>query len=546
MSPSELVPAARTQAMADRPNVFVSYASEDFARTKTVPRHGFLEFYVDSPERRPPSRIRDVLRDNLKDSWHRLRRRGIEVPRESRKSADQIRAELEERMDQARAMLVLWSGSHRGSAWAGYEVSYFQTQHPDRPVFCVVIDHTPAPRDWRFLGDAGELTPERLKEAASAPPGRATRGLQSSDVTIADALRRPDRWSASARRWKVGTSIPELLHLKRKALAVDGVEEKAFLVRARRLALSICLAMAVALLLGMSLLLRLWPDDPVFARHAALAASLAWTCLAMAAIQASVVSALPAALLATIVGIGVEIALARFTHYKDGGAAAAASLGTFMGVLVCYEYRLGAPGASQAHVVRASWAWAAKNVLAGLGLAMVLAVGVIVLIAPARGHITGPRVPALALLLGVLPFAAVWAEVSRLGRLREFLRLGRRPACLLALVFVTLGVTIWLVNPSVHHGRPYSGFVAGGVAGLCVGSFYLGAGFLLGMKVTSEVRALASTSAVTFGLGALAVALPILNPPDDLNHEVGIICATYAAAFVASAVAARNFLKVRA
>jgi hypothetical protein len=522
-----------------RHDLFLSYATEDFARAQHA--HGRatdVDVFFDVPANRPPARIREIAFASLRSVWARLRPRK-ESAGPPMKSADEIRRLLEDRLDASNALWVLWSRSHRGSEWASHEIAYFQARHPRRPIFVQRLDQTETPADWSFVSDGTDLSKEKIR-ALTRETQAATDPVSAipapADASVGEALRRPQDWVARAARWRAGTNVPELVGLRARRQTDDRERQDALLASARRLVLLVGFLTACLLAAAVAGLLWLRPE-PVFARHAILAAATVWTCAAIVGLQASLVAVMPAVLAATAAGLVTQVAVTLLPDYRHGGAAGACAVGTFLGVVVAYEGLL-ARGRGQAlRLSAATWRWAIKYATVAALATLTIGLAVVVLIAPTNGRLHGPLLVPLALLLAVPPFVALWFEVSRWGRLREFFRHGLRPALVLVAVLLLLGLAIWIGSPTVDHGRLYSGFIAGAVAGFCLGCFYVAPGAVLGVQVTSDVRAWASAGGVAFALAALAVAVPLLNPGNDINHEVRVILLCYVGSFAVASLA---------
>jgi hypothetical protein len=522
--------------------VFISYATENHDDAAAVRDElaglAAPEIFCDLSASRPPGTVGELLRERLAA----LKRRftpPVSAPADVTrwKSAEEIRAMLEAHIGRSEAMLVLWSQSHRGSYWASREVSYFQARFPDRPIYFRALDQTPAPQRWRHVTSAWEALAAPQSDIPSEAGGSARGDTRS--VTTVEVLLAPRRWAARAAEWCAGTTVAELLRIGRLKAPSTTAERRAFLSSARRCALSATAVIAGFFLVAAWLVGRVRPE---LVRHCALIAVAAPAFAGIVAFQASLAAVVPAALTSAVVGFGTEWALARWTNYPYGGAAAGAMLGSFLITLVAYHRMLREDRGASTQLSYAARRWLLQSTVLGAAFVFVVALALVVILKPLNGKFLGPRALLAAVLLGILSFAALWSELARLGRMRDVFRSGLIPALGVLLGFVALGAAIALVHPPVDQTRVRGGLLAGAVVGLCAASAYVGPGAMLGARAPTELRAIASTCILSLTLGLLMLLLPLLDPDNKLNPErKGIYVAFTASIIVSSALWAAGF-----
>jgi len=308
--------------------------------------------------------------------------------------------------------------------------------------------------------------------------------------------------------------------------------------------LSAMLATGLLLMLTCLLLLTRRVDES-FARNAVAAVTALWTCCAFLGIQTSVAAVVPATIAGSLIGIGVELVTAFTTKDTHGGGSAGAAVGTFMGVAAAYQWHLSATRPGTRAIGATQWRWTLKAALVAICTVLILASLIAGLLVPTNGNLKGGLAVVVALLIAVVPFAAIWIEVSYWGRLKEFFRHGARPAATLLGAFLAIGSGIWLGHPGFQQSKVYGGFVAGPVSGLCVSVAYMMSAAILGTRMPPHVRALGAVSGVMVSLVCLAILLPLILPGFNINDEVWLIVVSCAVAMGAGGLIAKCWLRGR-
>ena len=528
--------------MDEHYDVFVSYASEDYAKALEQSRQlGELAVFLDEIENRPASTALGVVKANLRRVCGRLFLG--EKPEQLAKTDDEIRGWLRSKMDRSKSILVIWSYSHRGSYWANEEISYFEGKYPGRRVFYVKVDPIEAPEGWAFLDDARELTREQLNATPQPLGGEPKQGeqLESTKPGVPELLLHPGRWIRRAAERHAGTSFSELVRLRVR----HGEDARCLdLTRSVRNAILLALAVTGLLLISASVFLLSGGRDKSFARNAVLAVTSLWICLGLTGIQTSAAATVPALATGSLIGLVVEVITATTTKDTHGGGAAGAATGAFMGVAAAYQWHLSTSRPGRRALGSTEWGWVAKTVALATGVVVALASVIAGLLVPTHGNLRGGLTLVIVALLALVPFVAIWVEVSYWGRLKEFLRHGSAPAATLLCTFLIVGAGIWVGNPSVKQSTWPGGLVGGPVAGLCVSIMYMLPAAILGTRMPPHVRVLGAVSAVMVALTSLAFLLPVILPDANINEEVWLIVSSFAAALLGGGLLANRWLQL--
>ena len=204
-------------------DAFISFAAEDEnlaerleealradgLRVFRTPLRGAPEdvFPISSPWRR----WRSV------EHWSTRIRRAV-----PRLSEEELDARLASALDASPVLVVLWSGSHRGSTWCRREIDYFHRCHPTRPVIVVPADGCPISEtlrahheDWveadsfdqipnktaEYVASALTRKPSALRRSGDGslrvPTPTASPGDELRGLSLRNLFTRPRRWATS-------------------------------------------------------------------------------------------------------------------------------------------------------------------------------------------------------------------------------------------------------------------------------------------------------------------------------------------------------------
>lgn len=136
---------------------FLSYSHEDSRAALRL--HRALENYVvprrlvglDSPFGPIPQRLWPIFRD-----------------RDELKPGGRLGSDVEHALELSRSLIVLCSPTAAASTWVEAEIAAFETQQPDAPLFCVILDGEPLAKDA-----ADECLPPALHARYAGTPGMA-------------------------------------------------------------------------------------------------------------------------------------------------------------------------------------------------------------------------------------------------------------------------------------------------------------------------------------------------------------------------------------
>lgn len=512
-------------------DVFISYAAEDGAGALTLAvtlRTKGLRCYLYTPARAATSSVLRLLADRLGALFQCNRAEGTQASTSGVDSSPDYSEPLAAKLERAASVLVLWSQSHRGSFWSRWEVAHFERTYPQRPIFVLPVDGTslswPSPQ-WRSLDTADQLTPAHI-----ARPGNDASQAASADLaalTLRQAVLDPLAWTIAVGRLRSGTSWLELmrLHILNRE---QPTEAASMALRTSVRLLSIALAASAMLCIIAILLVLYWGDNIDFARHHALILIMSWGLVPIVGMQAPVAALALAALLATALGLAVEVSLGHAFGYPHAEPAASAALGTFFGILGAYEWSFRSRSADCTPIFRYSKRLLAVGALAGLATTLVIMLCAALALAPQQGNLEGPLTVPIALALTVLPGIAVWQEMSRGGRGREALKRGVIPMLGCLAVGGAIGAIVWTSALKLpHHGNVHSGLVAGAIAAICVGAAHVAPGFVLGVGVPAEIRTVTSIFCVSLSFLALHPLLSWTHPGDKLLANLGAAYLAY-------------------
>lgn len=529
--PQEQVLLRFDDAAADpQIDVFISYATDDLDRAKAIAatlRAKNLSVFIDVPTAANLTPIQRFAR-SLTRRWQEPA-----VPEDQRYTDDVIQKMLETWLANAKSVLVLWSRSHRGSAWSGEEIDIFESDYGTRPIFCFALDETPIAAlsdQWTLLSNIDELTGDkvgRLRKPAKAP--------KASRVGAFDTFRRPREWIHVAKRLRTGTSIPELFgtpaHLLRDS---DRAAERNGLVRSA--GLSLALLYAATLLLAVAVCVLAWkaPDDRLLVRHTAFVLSFVWAVVPLLALQASVPSVLRAAAIALPVGLMTQLVVVFASSNTRGGPAVGAAMGAMIGGVLASSLSFDNPR-HRDRVARL------RNTTVGTAAGMAIAIAtstcVTISLAPQRGSLRDGLLMIIVPTLLLLPALAMWHEVGNLGRARELVRRGRAPALAVLVTAAAIAVALAKSSVTLNHQRVPGALVGGLLTAICIGAAYLAPGSILGLRVPPIARAVGSTVATTGTLLSLYLVFRYFRPGDDFipDLEQGIL--TYLLGFLVAILA---------
>jgi hypothetical protein len=530
-------------------DVFISYAGEDREHARTVAAKldaRGLSCYLYTPDRPATGSAFRLLAARLAGVARRfqVRRSGEATNSNTRGAPAQSTSNapgsekdysvpLARELERSACVLVLWSQSHRGSFWSGWEVSHFESAYPDKPIFVGPLDGThlswPSAQ-WHALDAVDRLTRDRIAKANSDPDGWAAPDRMA--LELREAVLDPHGWTVAVGRLRSGTTLPELIRLR--AVSADRRPQQASLVLQTNARLLTTALVASAMLCVVAILLVFhWRDNIDFARHHALILAMIWALIPIVGMQAPVAALAPAAVLGTALGLGMEVGLGHYYDYPHAEPAAAAALGADLGVLGAYDWAFRARPGGHAPVFRFSAKLVAVGVGVSVGLTLLIMLCAALALAPQNGALTGPRIVPIAAALMLLPGIAIWQEISRGGRPREILERGMTPALACLGAAITIGVIVWVSAFELsHHGNVHSGLIAGSVAAVCVGAAYVAPGVVLGVGVPAEIRTITSIVCVSLCLLALFPVLKATRPEDELLKHLSAAYLAYFPALV--------------
>lgn len=136
---------------------FLSYSHEDSRAALRL--HRALENYrvprrlvgLESPFGPIPPRLRPIFRD-----------------RDELKPGGRLGPDVENALERSRSLIVLCSPTAAGSPWVDAEITAFEAQQPEAPLFCVVVAGEPLAK-----AAADECLPPSLRARYAATPGMA-------------------------------------------------------------------------------------------------------------------------------------------------------------------------------------------------------------------------------------------------------------------------------------------------------------------------------------------------------------------------------------
>jgi hypothetical protein len=453
----------------------------------------------------------------------------------------QIESVLAELLESSASILVLWTRSHRGSLWSGLEVDLFESKHPTRPIFVVRLDNTPwaAPNSqWIEVASAADVTRTLIREHTTprviVPSRQNLRRL--------DVLLRPRTWTTAVRRLRSGSTVPELLALRRRAAGGrrphSRTKDPAAVLRSA--AGSVMFVMAAAVLLGIAAFVAATVMDPMkmVPRHVVFVLATIATTAALLALQAPLPAIAPATLAATVLGLATQLAVSAVALYNVGaGAGGGAVLGTLCGSLFVY-----ASPSTRPAIAPSAWRVALRGTMIGTAVALFFA-ALCIIFAANELNVRGLR---LILLIGVVvlpPALGLWAELAGLVRGREAL-LGVLAAVALLLLGIVVATAVASVA-SVDQQKLRGGLLAGTVTGLCAGAIYTAPGAVLARRGDSWLRTLSSIATLSFTLLCLWLIFEWMQPGGDFTADLRRACPAYVVSFPASAVVSHSWLWLR-
>jgi hypothetical protein len=510
---------------------FVSYATDDVAyarRAKQQIERNGLTVLLDEPQdplRSPLQVLLRGLRDQVRSClpW-------ATAAASERLSPEEIETKLGRWLQGSACVLVVWTRSHRGSRWSGLELEIFASRHPARPIFIVRLDDTPwaaNTRQWIEVASPAEVT---LALIAAHTGNRAAAGTAAAHHPF-DVLLRPNAWATAVRHLRAGTSIPELVALRRRAASsrLTRTREEALAVL-QSAAHSTMLVVAVVLILGAIAFYTsmLMDAKRMMARHVVYVLATSCTASAVLAVQAPLQAVLPAALAASVLALAAQITLgAHSTDNAGAGLAGGVVLGGLCGSLLVHAVtdwwqRLGT--AAPAALLGALKGTSATTAVAGLCIAL----------AAGRQHVRGALLLFLVPMVALLPALGLWSEMAGIVRAREALRGLIAAACILtaAILLASAASTLW---PFMDQQHLRGGVVAGTLTGLGAGAAYVAPGALLARQVSDALRTFSSI--LTLGLTVLFLWLTFewLHPADAFTADLRSAWPAFLASLAVSA-----------